>query len=103
MRHLVKRLAQLHVVVWALAYAAAHDGGGGYAHALVHNGYAKLAADVLSGLDKILGLAHYLVIYVAAEGVNGGGPCAVQQADTHRYCADIQVFLVDHLVRLDDL
>ena len=73
-----------------------HQRHGGDGDALIDDGNAELALDVVPRLHQMLGVAGDLVIdfIAAALGILAD---AVQQGDAHGDGADIQMLLVDHI------
>ena len=73
-----------------------HQRHGGDGDALIDDGDAELALDVVTRLHQMLGVAGDLVIDFIAAAL-GILTDAVQQGDAHGDGADVQMLLVDHI------
>ena len=94
----VKGLDNLHIIFRCLAAAAANQCNRRYGNSLIDNRNTIIQLNLLTDLHKIRCLLSDLTIYLLTNNIYII-ITAVKKTDTHCNCTDVQVGLLNHLVR----
>ena len=96
----IQSLGDLHIGVTLTG--TGHQSDGGNRNTLIDDGNTEFFLDLLAYPHQILGAAGNFVVNFLAAGLKIR-VAAVQQADAHGDSADIQMPLIDHILRLQDV
>ena len=95
-------MRDLHKIFRSLATAGAHQRNRSHGDALVDNRDAIIAFDGLACGDQVFGIRGDFTVDIVA-GLLNGIRRTVEQRNTHRDGANVELFLLDHLIGLVDL